>query len=281
MKVTFAFRGGNPFMSFLVDRFTTDGWNVETRVVPQDTSPELCKDPDEVAILIGDLSDAVVVTDKTIHRAVNEWRPGSIDAYSAIERPSQMAKRSVEELLAPVRAVVEEIRLLGRQPVVLPVWLGAHLYLNEDWPEGLSNRADDNDAFRGMSSMDCGNGEAFAQLLYEELGLPLISSDYFLRYDRAVSGDIRLGLSQLKISTDDAVLLVDHHVRDAGRDNYERRGLFSVEMVTICPCCVGLGGACNQNLSELGFRLLPLKYKRDFEPAVERLKDMIQRASIA
>lgn len=264
MRVSFVFRSGNPLFYALAARLGGNGLLVDIREVPREVSTEALDDVDRIREIVGDLG-GIVICDRTLQRVSRSLNADAICLYDMIASVRMLTTdRGPERLLAPVKAVVEEIVSLGRHAVVLPAWLGDHIDHRQTWPAGLLDRARAHTAFAGPGRLAIGDWALYALLVSEELNLPIVACEDFMRRDGIVVGDVEQALGKLGVPVESAALLVDHHAASGIKGTGCHHGLRTVESVLICPCCVGLG-AWSQAHAEEGLKLFPLQYVHDMD----------------
>ncbi len=275
MKVVFVYRGENPFLRQLAEGLG-DGYETERREISVETPWEVYSEPVKLSEMTGAL-DGVIVTDNTLDDTVEKLigrRP--INAYNALEWKI-LGKTDVVVKLKPI---VDEIRSKGRVPVVLRNCLGHHLYdemhLPAEEKQGLDvlirtfSYRENNEGEIIQKAVQAGN--YYSLILQREFDMPVVTREAFCIEEGKIEniGDI---LSTLGISKEEAVLLVDHHVYKLRDKKLEQSGLAEVDIVPICPCCVGLKSS--KDLREYGFKVFPLEYSEERKGAIQNLQRMI------
>jgi len=284
MKVTFVYRGGNPFMRMCAEEMTKRGIDVEVKEIE---IPENVWKDSEIEQIIGELS-GIIVTDQTLKNNVRDIIGHSpINVYDVISWEMNSIKAVVNKL----QPIIDEIKNMGREPVVLQNFLGHHIcsFLSENIEEEREELKSaippvTRDEGEQISWQAIRAADLYSAILVK-MGVPIITRDEF-QYDShdayaEVSVSIVDILTKRGIEPSKAVLLVDHHVYnllDIKEQNFVKSGLGEIDIVTICPCCIGVSEGYKKSLPEKGFRLLPLVYTEDSASAIDQLESMIKQA---
>lgn len=261
--VTFVYAGNNPFLRSCAEAMKGIGMEVEIKEVPRDIAHR--HSADEVKKFVGDLK-GVVVTDITLEGDVKEIiGRAPLNAYQTLE----WRDTEVEDVVKKVGSIRDEIQAKGKIPVVLQKWLRDHTHrlLSEEAQRELEKELE-----KELEDDWC-----CYSFILKKLNMPIIRRRDF-DYDHGrncLEGNILDTLKSLDISPEKAVLLVDHHVYDLKGDIFDRSGFKEVEIVPICPCCIGQKKTYKGKLEASGFRIFPLEYKEERGEVLEKLKEMI------
>lgn len=293
-RVTFVFRGDNSYLRFLADSLAKEGYDIDVRSIePSDFFLDEClsRKPNEKAeALIKNIAGGKIVTDYTLEPAIREITgERAINAYWCLEEEDWKSKENITETLRPI---IKEIREGNRIPVVLQDHLGDHIgsmpffkkkeqikKLEQDVPMIMHAGTKE----RNLNEWDYKDrikGNAYSAVLNQELNIPVITLDDFHGDDVGDSNIIK-SLEKLGIQSKDAVLLVDHHIDTINRI-WERKifiqfGFDEVEIVPICPCCVGQKQIMVDRLITGGFRIYPLEYQHEInEKVINNLKQKLE-----
>jgi len=257
IKVTFVYRGTNPYMRALAKGMREAGANVSVTEVPVDTDEKILKDPDKLGGIVGDI-EGHVVTDDTLSTTVNEiLDQHTLNAYKLRHKSEVRTVEDVQDKLGPI---IEEIRDQERVPVVLGFKINNHNANNEFPPSSAGTRGD------------------YGKVISAEFNVPLLLQEFMWRGGKPTANLIDV-LKEHDIDPEKAVLLADHHIYEINDDGIKESGLDQLQIIPVCPCCLGKGGEFVQNLEDKGFNVFPIEHGSDtntteaVESLSEKLKD--------
>lgn len=182
-----------------------------------------------------------------------------IPAYKALEGYKHWS--SIENIIADVTPIIEEIRQAGKIPVVETKKLGDHL-------AGFTSDRGGNTAFEDF--MGNFSGEEIEQktgIVKQNLG------GYASFYSALLTKNFSIGNDDKIAPIGNIVRIGDHHV-------FYQEAATDAEIAFICPCCIGLTSttsSANEKAMEYGYRLFPLKYSADITPVIDNLMGMIEQ----
>ena len=254
------YRGDNP----VFDRLSKD-LSFETEKIPDGddrvTNEEALKSfYDEEASRY----DNIFTDDKAHH----EDYPNVVNAYNLVD--SLLGEGDIERWPDRVGSVADHFRNKDRQPIISPYGLSHHFSNGyETIEDKLKEHADDprkhKQAARDLQ-MPTVYGDSnkkdvrFAGLLSEYTNTPSIPYDtgsFKMVQERRggtkVNGSVAEGIIDAGVDPDEAVVLTDHHVRDV---DAQESGFASVDIYTICQCCIGLDPAYQDSLEKKGFNFV-------------------------
>jgi hypothetical protein len=289
-EVTVIWREGNPLLKGLPPALRNRGFSVDTRELPgTDTysTYEPWGKPDGFRAAIGEVK-GVVVTDITTHDLASQVGLNPINAYSALN----IRMDSIANVANLVRPIQEELKADGRTLIVLTQFLGDHLddVINLPREEAIKTSAYSlkfdpepapEDYMEEYLSHPPALHTQYAAILNHELGVPVFERhvfEYPQNYIGRISESYRTipkALESLGLTTEQGVLGVDHHIGSIPEDIAKKAGLFEVNIIPICPCCIDLKSNLQRSLIRHGFSLYPLKYEGRVSQLADNLTPVI------
>lgn len=252
--------------------------------------------------VIGDIpKGAIVITDHTF----GEGNAGKIlreeygvreiiGAYRSLdeEKTEMVGIDGVRNLIGPI---VDAIRADGKKPVVLNACLDDHLRSFELSTTDLKSLQAQNPEISANYFNPKGNyGLKYALSIKKALDVPIIPlivdegyvSEVGIDYNRSWFIDSFIAdLESIGVDPKEAVMLADHHLYYLRPEEIKQAGLDRVEILRICPCCVGIQESNNpeyaDKMRQLGLNLYPVPASASsntIEKVLNNLSSKIQEA---
>lgn len=263
--INLVYRGDNPYLDKLGAELISLGHTIHVHKCPVTLKQS------EFPAFVSNLGslEGNVVTDRTLFDTAKKVVGDNvINAYSLVKWKME----SREEVADYVRPIIEEIRAAGRSPVVLHRWLGDHFETSQNIAQSVMSSSEykqfESATVYGEEQSTKKSSDVYASILSADLGLSVITKEEFGGGENILE---ILGKKDIL----GAVILVDHHVYEMREDQINENGFDNVEIVPICPCCIGNSAMYADSLKDAGFNLYPLSYKAEVAQNAIKLIDSL------